>query len=84
MATPIPLFGHPELNKARRGDGAARLVKMHTAYGKGPAGATCKYCRHLIRIKPGANVFLKCELAGVSHSEATDWRAKWSACGKFE
>jgi hypothetical protein len=84
------LFGHPELNrpKSKRADArrrleAARVAKMHAIHGNGPAGQTCKGCIDLIRVKPGANSFLKCGLYGLSASEASDWRAKWPACGKY-
>ena len=80
----LDLFGHPELNRPKRtADGRARLVKMHTKYGQDAGGRTCKGCVHLVRYTPGARSFLKCELAGVSSSEASDWRAKWLACGLY-
>ena len=85
------LFGHPELNKpksdraaAARRSAVARLSKMHTIYGKAPDGQTCKNCINLERFRPGRNTFLKCRLYGISSSEASDWRAKWPACGKYQ
>lgn len=59
-----------------------RIRQMHEAYGK-TEGVTCKTCVHLIRYQMGAS-WLKCELARQSSSAATDWRAKWPACGKYE
>jgi len=82
----LDLFGHPELNRVkgtRVANGARRLVKMHTVYGQDAGGRTCKGCMHLVRYTPGARSFLKCELAGVTSSEASDWRAKWLACGLY-
>lgn len=35
------------------------------------------------KLSPGASSFLKCKLAGVTSSEASDWRAKWPACGAW-
>lgn len=47
-------------------------------------GKTCKDCPHLIRrIFHGGNYY-KCRVYGVSSSEATDWRLKWTACGAFD
>lgn len=63
---------------------AGRLAKMHQRYGRGPEGVTCKDCVFLERHRPGRTSFLKCRRAGVSASNATDWRAKWSACGAYE
>jgi len=86
MSSP-DLFGHPELNRPKNrrvANGAARLVQMHTLYGQDEGGRPCKGCHHLIRYTPGATTFLKCELAGVTGSEASDWRAKWLACGKYQ
>jgi hypothetical protein len=31
-----------------------------------------------------AKTYLKCELGPLSHGAATDWRASWPACGKYE
>ena len=44
---------------------------------------TCKDCRHCIKYTPTDRHYYKCELYGVSGSEATDWRLSWMACGKF-
>lgn len=48
-------------------------------------GERCAQCCHLVR-KHGdhAGYFLKCEEAGITASAATDWRAGWPACGKWE
>lgn len=63
---------------------AERLSTMHRRFGTGPDGQTCKGCVHLVQYTPGGKSFLKCDLAGVSRSESTDWRAKWQSCGRFE
>ncbi len=56
--------------------------QLHTIHGK-TEGETCKNCIHLIR-KQFSKTYLKCSLASNSNSPATDWRAGWVACGKFE
>jgi hypothetical protein len=61
-----------------------RHAEMIRLYGESP-GCQCAQCRHLIRKRGDhAGHFLKCEFAGVTASAATDWRAKWPACGRFE
>ena len=62
---------------------SARLAKMHQRYGRRD-GQVCRDCVFLLRMRPNRKTFLKCEKAGVSASDATDWRAKWTACGAFE
>lgn len=61
-----------------------RRAKMHARHGHGPEGQTCTGCVHLIRhYTGGTRSFLKCDLQAVSRSEASDWRAKWPACGAY-
>jgi hypothetical protein len=87
----MDLFGHPELNRppstrtehARR-SAVRRLAKMHTLYGHGPEGQTCRDCINLVRTKPHDTGYFKCRLYGFSRSEASDWRQKWAACGRFQ
>ncbi len=59
-----------------------RLKVMHLMFGK-REDETCKNCVHLIRYHQGAS-WLKCDLTIQTGSNATDWRAGWTACGKFE
>lgn len=61
-----------------------RQGKMRLRYGAGPEGQCCRGCVHLIHVSPGARAFLKCNLSSRSHSEASDWRAKWPACGAYQ
>lgn len=86
----LNLFGHPERNQptstrseqARR-SAVRRVATMHTLYGDGPPGQTCKDCKELVRTKPHDTGYFKCRVYGFSASEASDWRQKWAACGKF-
>jgi len=50
------------------------------------AGETCGGCAHLIRSEShsGAKVWLKCGLAPRSGGRATDTRARWPACQRWE
>ena len=54
--------------------------------GTGPSGETCKSCRHYTRDHYNDKVWLKCGLQKHrwSHCEATDIRAKDSACRCWE
>lgn len=50
-------------------------------FGRGPDGQACGVCVHLLR----SGRYFKCALRGKpTHGSATDHRAKWPACGKFE
>lgn len=52
-------------------------------YGYGPQGEQCKTCALLFTHHVGSK-YHKCSLRRFSHSEATDHRVRWSACGKWE
>ncbi len=60
-----------------------RQETMRLRWGLGPDGQTCSGCANLVRVMPGAKSFLKCRLYGTSRSDASDWRAKWPACGAY-
>lgn len=79
--TPAAPSTRAEANRRRE---AARRARMRTKFGLGPEGVTCKSCAHLRRLGHHDSSYLKCLKYGVSHSEATDWRAKWPACGAYE
>jgi hypothetical protein len=53
------------------------LADMHTRYGQAPEGVTCQTCVYLVRrSRNTGRGWLTCVKA-----QATDWRAKWRACG---
>ena len=52
-------------------------------FGKGPE-AKCKTCSHLIRRGGCAKTFLKCEFRRNTRGSATDHKAGWNACIKYE
>lgn len=61
----------------------ARIDTMHRVYGM-VEGKTCKTCDNLISSAGyTAKTVYKCTLSKMSHSEATDWRVGWQACGKY-
>lgn len=57
------------------------MVRKH---GLGPDGARCKTCALFKISRPGANRYFKCRLRGITHGAATDHRANYRACAKFE
>lgn len=59
-----------------------RIRVMHIWFGT-TEGETCKNCKHLIRHRMGKS-WLKCDLTLQTGGSATDWKAGWLACGKFE
>lgn len=56
-----------------------KIDAMHKRYGT--VDEKCKVCRWLLRFDYHGKRYYKCKLYGVSHSEATDWRLSYQACG---
>jgi hypothetical protein len=59
-----------------------RILLMYARHGS-TEGQTCRTCAHLQRYKQGTR-WMKCELTRQTSGAATDWRAGWPACGKWE
>ena len=59
-----------------------KIDAMHNHYGY--SDGICGDCPHFIRFRYHDKVLLKCRAYGLTHSEATDWRVKWPACGQKE
>ena len=57
-----------------------KVDAMREVYGK--SEHLCKECCHLLKIAHSKPHY-KCKAYGISQSEATDWRAKWTGCGLF-
>jgi len=57
-----------------------KIERMYSAYGKSMSGR-CGDCPHFLEGYYHDRKYFKCLAYGLSHSEATDWRKKWSACG---
>ncbi len=72
----------PQLEaEAKRRKEAKTIERMHLAYGQTP-GRECGECVHLRRIQY-AKTYLKCAHYADTRGAATDWRARWDACGLF-
>ena len=59
-----------------------KIDAMHERFGT-VGCVQCKDCTHLISGNWHDRRYHKCELYGLSHSEATDWRLSYPACGMF-
>lgn len=60
-----------------------KITAMHDAYGLADPPHACKECCHFRTYEYHNKRFFKCRAYGISFSEATDWRAKYRACGFF-
>lgn len=59
-----------------------RIAAMHKRFGTNYA-LCCKDCSHLICGEYHDRRYYKCEIYGLSHSESSDWRRSWMACGMY-
>jgi hypothetical protein len=68
----------------RSRSGAPAANPCVVAFGPGPEGATCSSCTHLFARGDTAGRYLKCDLRRFTGGPATDHRAGWPACARFE
>ena len=61
---------------------ARKIDAMHKRFGRDEAHK-CRDCCHLISGDYHDRRYHKCGLYGLSHSEATDWRLSYTACGAY-
>jgi len=59
------------------------IATMHSMFGKRD-GSICRDCTNLLGYSYFGKKYYKCDIYGVSHSTATDWKLKWQACGHFD
>lgn len=59
-----------------------KLELMHSIFGK-MEGKKCKDCCNFISDRYHDTILHKCQAYGMTHSEASDWRCKWDACGIY-
>lgn len=55
---------------------------MHRILGK-CEGHTCGECSNLVEGRYHDKILRKCKVYGLTHSEASDWAKRWTACGWF-
>lgn len=59
-----------------------KIHAMHKRFGT--CGVfRCRDCPHLISGRYHDRKYHKCELYGLTHSEATDWLVSYQACGMY-
>ena len=56
-----------------------KIDAMHARFGT--ADGICGDCPHFVEGLYHDKKLFKCEGYGLTHSEATDWRKRWPACG---
>lgn len=82
----LNLFGAEEPVKTlplKNRSGSFNINPCIAVFGDGPDGSRCKNCTQL-RYKNGSKKFFKCALRTITNGPATDHRANWPGCAKFE
>lgn len=54
---------------------------MHRHFGT--SNHICGECSNLVCGRYHDRILRKCEVYGLTHSEASDWAKRWEACGMF-
>lgn len=59
-----------------------KIALMHQQFGR--CGVhSCKECTNFVKGRYHDRTLRKCQVYGLTHSEASDWAGKWPACGMF-
>lgn len=58
-----------------------KIDLMHREFGFS-TGHKCQYCDNLI-VQQANRRYYKCEVYGITDSEASDWRLSYDACGMY-
>ena len=59
-----------------------KIDLMHREFGFSP-GNKCKTCDHFLHGRYRSRMLSKCEVYGLTHSEASDWSGRYDACGMY-
>ena len=59
-----------------------KIDEMHYRFGT-LSGKFCEDCSNLIKGRYHGMYLRKCTVYGATHSEASDWRKKYEACGLY-
>lgn len=59
-----------------------KITAMHKEYGRN-AAHQCKECCNFLRGRYHDRFYSKCIAYGLTHSEASDWTGRWTACGLY-
>ena len=60
---------------------AKKIDRMHEMFGRG--SGRCGDCCHFVTLDYHNVTLQKCEVYGLTHSEASDWVKKWESCGLY-
>ena len=59
-----------------------KINLMYSIFGQA-VGHKCADCQHFQRINHHGKIYRKCEVYGITQSDATDWKQSNTACGLF-
>lgn len=59
-----------------------KIDLMHCKFGR-LEGCTCGECSNLVRLQYHNLSLRKCSVYGLTHSAASDWANRYTACGMF-
>ena len=59
-----------------------KIDAMHEYFGTDESH-TCKTCKNLLKLCYHDKTYYKCKCYGVTQSNASDFRQKWTACGLY-
>lgn len=59
-----------------------KIDLMHHEFGRYESHI-CAECENIVTIWYRDKKIRKCKVYGVTHSEASDWTKRWTACGMF-
>lgn len=59
-----------------------KIDRMHALFGIDPC-RKCGECPNLVCGRYRSKILKKCRAYGLTHSQASDWAKRWTACGLF-
>ena len=59
-----------------------KIALIHRLFGA-LDGHTCRECSNFVKGRYHDRTICKCNVYGITHSEASDWAGRWHACGMF-
>ena len=60
-----------------------KIELMHQLFGR-REGHTCGECSNFISGRYCSKILRKCKVYGLTHSQASDWAKRWTACGLYD
>lgn len=59
-----------------------KIDRMHAIFGVDPCNK-CGECCNFVSRRYMSKILKKCRAYGLTHSQASDWAKRWTACGLF-